>query len=92
MNLARYYMMELSYYLGGLLTLPVDNKRKDFYELIIHHLVTNFLIMFSWGSNFWRVVCGPVHGVRCCVGRKCLVLAQVVELLLLIRKGGVYMS
>lgn len=56
-------MMELSYYLGGLLTLPVDNKRKDFYELIIHHLVTNFLIMFSWGANFWRVVCGSAHGV-----------------------------
>eukprot|EP00122_Pirum_gemmata_P010064 Pgem_evm1s9299 len=50
-----YYYIQLSYYVGCLITLPFDNKRKDFIELVIHHFATVALIFFSYITNFWKV-------------------------------------
>lgn len=49
-----YYIIQLSYYGSCLVTLPFDNKRKDFLELVIHHLATVLLIGFSYMANFYR--------------------------------------
>ncbi|KAL3831741.1 hypothetical protein ACJMK2_023455 [Sinanodonta woodiana] len=50
-----YYVLELGFYWSLVYTLAVDHKRKDFYEMVIHHLVTVLLIYFSWVLNFVRV-------------------------------------
>ncbi|XP_052803608.1 ceramide synthase 2-like [Mya arenaria] len=49
-----YYQMELGFYWGLIFTLCFDHRRKDFMEMIIHHIATMFLIYFSWQINFVR--------------------------------------
>lgn len=50
-----YYVIQSAYYLSCTITLPFDNKRKDFNELIVHHVATLALLFFSYAVNFWRV-------------------------------------
>ncbi|XP_048756985.1 ceramide synthase 5-like [Ostrea edulis] len=50
-----YYMIELGFYWSLTFTLLIDHKRKDFKEMVVHHLVTIALMYFSWISNFVRV-------------------------------------
>lgn len=50
-----YYMVELGYYWTALATVFSDTKRKDFREMLLHHLVTIVLMVFSWSLNFARV-------------------------------------
>eukprot|EP01134_Creolimax_fragrantissima_P003877 CFRG3877T1 len=50
-----YYIIQLGYYVSCLVMLPWDNKRKDFAELVIHHLATVALVFFSWYTNYWKV-------------------------------------
>merc|ERR1712008_378760 len=50
-----WYMAELSFYWGLLITQFFDVKRKDFGMMFIHHAVTIFLMSFSWTCNFYKV-------------------------------------
>jgi len=50
-----YYMYSGGYYLSIILTLLVDVKRSDYYEMIVHHYAALFLIIFSYGVNFVRI-------------------------------------
>lgn len=50
-----YYMIELAFYWSLVFTLFSDHKRKDFKEMIIHHIATMVLMYFSWILNFVRV-------------------------------------
>ncbi|KNC73042.1 hypothetical protein SARC_14397 [Sphaeroforma arctica JP610] len=54
-HITNYYIIQLAYYTACLVTLPVDNRRKDFVELVIHHIATVLLIAFSWYTNLWKV-------------------------------------
>jgi len=51
--LKRYYLMQLSYWIQQLfvLVLRLEKPRKDFTELVIHHLVTIWLVGWSYGVN-----------------------------------------
>ncbi|XP_046564322.1 ceramide synthase 5-like [Haliotis rubra] len=49
-----YYAMEASFYLSLLITQFKDVKRKDFFEMFIHHLVTLSLMFLSWSQNIVR--------------------------------------
>ena len=50
-----YYMVELSFYWSLSITQFFDVKRKDFWEMFIHHNTTIALMMFSWSTHFTRV-------------------------------------
>lgn len=50
-----YYMLELSLYWSLTLSQFVDVKRKDFWEMFVHHLTTICLLCFSWTCNLTRV-------------------------------------
>jgi len=50
-----YYMVELSFYWSLLASQFYDVKRKDFWEMFIHHMTTIGLMVCSWTVNLWRV-------------------------------------
>ncbi|KAK3776555.1 hypothetical protein RRG08_037061 [Elysia crispata] len=50
-----YYMVEFGFYLSLLASLFTDNKRKDFTEMIVHHIATLMLMGMSWSNNFVRI-------------------------------------
>lgn len=50
-----YYVTELAFYWSLIFTLFWDHKRKDFTEMMVHHVATIVLMYFSWILNFVRV-------------------------------------
>ncbi|CDS35888.1 lag1 longevity assurance 5 [Echinococcus multilocularis] len=50
-----YYMIELAYYVSGLIWAFVEVKRKDFIVMLTHHVVTVALISFSYLTNYFRI-------------------------------------
>ncbi|OWF56268.1 ceramide synthase 5-like [Mizuhopecten yessoensis] len=50
-----YYTIEMGFYWHMLLMLMFDSKRKDFPELVVHHIVTVLLLYFSFVSNQLRI-------------------------------------
>ncbi|KAK2161051.1 hypothetical protein LSH36_122g08000 [Paralvinella palmiformis] len=50
-----YYMIELGFYWSLVLSLFMDVKRKDFVEMIIHHVATIGLMCFSWADGMVRI-------------------------------------
>jgi ceramide synthetase len=50
-----YYMLELSFYWSLSFSQFFDVRRKDFWEMFIHHNTTICLIMFSWTAHFTRI-------------------------------------
>jgi len=50
-----YYNLELGFYLSLVVSQFFDIKRKDFWQMFIHHIVTVLLLAFSWTCNFHRI-------------------------------------
>lgn len=50
-----YYMLELTLYWSLMISQFFDVKRKDFWEMFIHHITTIALLGFSWTCNLTRV-------------------------------------
>lgn len=51
-----YYMMELSLNLSLSISIMLfDTKRKDFFMMLFHHMMTVLLISLSWTLNFFKV-------------------------------------
>ncbi|KAF8312226.1 longevity assurance proteins LAG1/LAC1 [Clavulina sp. PMI_390] len=53
----RYYLMQLSYWIQQLIIMVsgLEKPRKDFRELVIHHLVTIWLVGWSYTVNLTRI-------------------------------------
>ncbi|KAJ6635435.1 Ceramide synthase 2 [Pseudolycoriella hygida] len=49
-----YCLITMAYYFGLSLTHLFDYKRKDFWQLFIHHIVTVSSLAISWASNLHR--------------------------------------
>lgn len=52
-----YYNIELGFYISLVITQFFDTKRKDFWQMFVHHLVTILLLVLSWACNFHRIGC-----------------------------------
>lgn len=50
-----FYMMETGWYVQGLVRLLLAKKKKDFTEMLVHHLVTLGLLSLSYGNGYMRV-------------------------------------
>lgn len=51
----RYYMISLGFYWGMTMTHFLETRRKDFFQMFAHHMITIALIIFSFTCNFSRV-------------------------------------
>ncbi|XP_020608328.1 ceramide synthase 6-like [Orbicella faveolata] len=50
-----YYVIETGFYISLIISLFVDVKRKDFWQMVIHHIVTVMLTTFSYTAGFFRI-------------------------------------
>ena len=50
-----YYNIELGFYVSLVFTQIIDTKRKDFWQMFVHHIVTILLLVLSWVCNFHRI-------------------------------------
>lgn len=50
-----YYVIELAFYLSLLVSQFFDVKRKDFWQMFLHHVLTISLMLFSLSFNFHRI-------------------------------------
>jgi len=50
-----YYMISMSFYWALTATQFFDVKRKDFWQMFIHHMVTLLLMSLSWVCNLHRI-------------------------------------
>lgn len=55
--LRAYYMISLSYYIEDLLEHLFESPNSDYFEMILHHLVTMLLIFSSYFNSFWMFGC-----------------------------------
>lgn len=50
-----YYTIEISFYFSLLVSQFYDVRRKDFWQMFLHHIVTLSLLLFSMMCNFQRI-------------------------------------
>lgn len=50
-----YYMIELSFYWSLTFSQFFDIKRKDFFQMLVHHVITISLLAFSYACNLTRI-------------------------------------
>ena len=50
-----YYMIALSFYVSLFFSQFFDVKRKDFWQMLVHHIAAILLIAFSWLAGACRV-------------------------------------
>lgn len=49
-----YYVMSLSYYIEDLIFHIIQSPNSDYFEMILHHLVTGMLIFSSYFNSLWN--------------------------------------
>jgi len=51
-----YYLVQLAFYIHSIIAhFTVESKRKDFYQMLIHHVITVALIGWSIHAKFYRI-------------------------------------
>lgn len=50
-----YYVITLGFYWAMTLTHFLETRRKDFYQMFVHHIISICLIIFSFTCNFVRI-------------------------------------
>ncbi|CAO3686188.1 unnamed protein product [Rhizopus microsporus] len=50
-----YYLLQFAFWLQQIFVLQIEAPRKDYKELVMHHINTLLLISLSYGCNFTRV-------------------------------------
>ncbi|EAU84743.1 longevity-assurance protein [Coprinopsis cinerea okayama7 len=52
-----YYLVQTAFYLHQILILNAEARRKDFWQMMAHHIITVGLLVLSYFTNFTRVGC-----------------------------------
>ncbi|KAI9189228.1 Sphingosine N-acyltransferase lag1 [Blastocladiella emersonii ATCC 22665] len=50
-----YYLMQLAFWIQQLFVIHIEKPRKDYTQMLVHHLVTCALIISSYYANFTRI-------------------------------------
>lgn len=56
-----YYLIQFAFWLQQIFVVQIEEKRKDYFEMLLHHIVTCILIWVSYATNFTRIG----HAVLC---------------------------
>lgn len=75
-----YYLSQLAFWFHQIMVLNLEERRKDHYQMMAHHLITTTLMVMSYANGF--------HRVGCLV----LVLFDLCDILLPLAKMFKYMS
>lgn len=54
-DLKFYYLAEMGFYIHELVAVFFHAKKRDFWEMVVHHVATLFLVGFSYVANFMRM-------------------------------------
>ena len=54
-NIQFYYAYAIGFYLAELMAIFVEPERSDFFEYLLHHVVTLYLVAFSWMGYETRI-------------------------------------
>lgn len=52
-----YYLTQFAYYLHQILILNAEARRKDHWQMMAHHIITNALLLSSYFGGYTRVGC-----------------------------------
>lgn len=52
-----YYLTQTAFYMHQILILNAEARRKDHVQMMAHHIITVFLMVTSYFTNFTRVGC-----------------------------------
>jgi len=69
MSLKLYYLSQTAFWVQQIFVINVEERRKDHWQMFTHHIVTIFLLAFSYGHRQMRA------------GNAILVLMDVVDLI-----------
>jgi acyl-CoA-dependent ceramide synthase len=69
MSLKLYYLSQTAFWVQQIFVINVEERRKDHWQMFTHHIVTIFLLAFSYGYRQMRA------------GNAILVLMDVVDLI-----------
>lgn len=50
-----YYLFSLGHYMHSVIALFIETRKKDFLEMLVHHISTIILVGFSYWTNFVRI-------------------------------------
>ncbi|KAJ9087416.1 Sphingosine N-acyltransferase lag1, variant 2 [Entomophthora muscae] len=50
----KFYLFQLGYWLQQMVYVQIEVRRKDYLNMIVHHIITNLLLILSYYCNFTR--------------------------------------
>ena len=66
----RYYLIQFAFWLQQIVVVNIEERRKDYHQMLTHHIITCFLVLTSYGHHFTKV------------GHVILCLMEVVDVIL----------
>ncbi|KAF8822469.1 longevity-assurance protein (LAG1) domain-containing protein [Cardiosporidium cionae] len=73
-----FYLTELAFWCSSMIYIFIETPRKDFFVMLLHHIATCILIIFSYAFSLWKV------------GQIILLLHDVVDIFLYASKCANY--
>lgn len=68
--LKRYYLIQFAFWLQQILVVNIEERRKDYHQMLTHHIITCSLIFSSYGHHVTKV------------GNVILCLMEIVDVIL----------
>jgi acyl-CoA-dependent ceramide synthase len=75
-SLKLYYLSQTAFWVQQIFVINIEERRKDHWQMFTHHIVTVFLLVFSYGYRQMRA------------GNAVLVLMDIVDLIFPVRSSS----